>query len=125
MPILVIAVVSLLCCFIFACFFSICFLLLLYFSFPLSLLTLFRTSLSFFFLCPVHSDCNNLNQNNNNKDQINYDNQLNQNCKSCNGPLGKINLLGIFLDLQTVILIATMPYRTGKKKKKTKQIDNL
>lgn len=41
---------------------------------------------------------------------------MGQYSESCNGRLGKIYLLAIFLGLQTVILIATVPARTGKKR---------
>lgn len=40
---------------------------------------------------------------------------MGQYSESCNGPFGKIYLLAIFLGLQTVILIATVPDMTGKK----------
>lgn len=42
-------------------------------------------------------------------------NEVDYHSKSCNGPLGKINLLGIFFGLQTTTLIGTLPDRKGKK----------
>lgn len=41
--------------------------------------------------------------------------QVDQYSKSRNGAVGKINLLIIFSDLQTTVLIATLPNSTGNK----------
>lgn len=55
---------------------------------------------------------------------MNYDKLLDQYCKSSKDPLGKINLLAIFLGLQTIIEIAAVSDRTGRKPPKNSLREN-
>lgn len=50
-----------------------------------------------------------------NKNRISCENQVDQYSERCNDPLGRVNLLVIFLVLQTIIVIATLLDRTGGK----------
>lgn len=50
-----------------------------------------------------------------NKNRISCENQVDQYSERCNDPLGRVNLLVIFLVLQTIIVIATLLDKTGGK----------